>query len=81
MSIFNQAIDLEGGHKVIVTIEKSKCGRGIVVCQERVSPDGKKGSVSCSGSCGGGPTINWSCPDGKNCQLDCTSGSPVGSCY
>jgi hypothetical protein len=50
----------------------------VVVSQIRTI-NGKR-SVSCSGSCDGGPTISWSCPDGTDCSLDCTSGSPVGGC-
>ena len=80
MSIFNQTIDLDDGSKITVKVEKTKCGKGVLICQERLSADGKTRSVQCSGSCGGGPTIYWTCPDGTNCYLDCTSGSPVGSC-
>jgi hypothetical protein len=41
----------------------------------------RQATRSCSGSCDNGPTVYWTCPDTQNCQLDCTSGSPVGSCY
>jgi hypothetical protein len=37
---------------------------------------------TCSGSCSGYPTQNWSCPDGKQCFLNCTTPSSPGlSCF
>jgi hypothetical protein len=79
--MFEQTITMDDGSKVLVKIGKSKCGRGIVISQQ-IHPVGKAPlSMQCSGSCGGGPTISWSCPDGKDCFLDCTGDSAKGSCY
>lgn len=76
--IAEHEVDLGSGGKMTIKIKRSKCGKGVVVSQIRTI-NGKR-SVSCSGSCDGGPTISWSCPDGTDCSLDCTSGSPVGGC-
>ena len=80
MSLFTHTIDQPDGSKLTVKVNKSKCGKGIVVRYEKISAAGKLLDVSCSGSCGGGPTIYWSCPDGTDCNLDCTSGTPVPGC-
>jgi hypothetical protein len=77
--MFKHTFPLADGASITVSAQPTKCGKGVVVCHERVEADGKR-VVNCSGSCGGGPTIYWNCPDGTNCCLDCTSGSPVPSC-
>ena len=66
--IAEHEVDLGGGDKIKVKVQKSKCGKGIVVSHTRTIK-GKR-DVSSSGSCGGGPTIYWSCPDGTDCYLD-----------
>jgi hypothetical protein len=80
--MFEHLIELENGDQVKVVINKSKCGRGVVICRQ-VLPKGRATPLDmhCSGSCGGGPTISWTCPTGQDCSLDCTGTNPVGSCY
>jgi hypothetical protein len=77
--MLDQVVSLDDGSKVNVKVEKSACGRGIVICQQITQADGTILSVQCSGTCNG-QTINWTCPAGKNCRLDCTGSSPRGSC-
>lgn len=35
----------------------------------------------CSGSCGGNSVGSWTCPDSKNCYLNCTTNPPTKGCY
>jgi hypothetical protein len=53
-SLFSHTIDLKDGSKTTIKVDQSTCGKGVVVCHENVSADGKTRSVSCSGTRPGG---------------------------
>lgn len=71
---------LDDGSRVVVKIRKAAKGSGVVVCHQIFIPGQVTALINCSGSCGGGASKSWTCGDRQNCALNCTSGSPVGSC-
>jgi hypothetical protein len=79
--MIEQVLSLEDGLKVRIKVGKSKCGKGTVICHQFLPLDAEPRDMQCSGSCGGGPSISWTCPAGLDCFLDCTGSSPKGSCY
>ena len=61
-------IDIGRGNRVIVRVEKTDCGEGVLVSRTTII-NGKK-RVHCSGHCGEN-WYYWECPDGHTCLLNC----------
>lgn len=72
--------ELTGGGYVSVSLtEKGDC---LNLREEIQLKAGGPTIVNCKVTCGStGKSFSWTCPDGKNCEGDCTNpNSPTGRC-
>jgi hypothetical protein len=75
--MINDLLTLNDGRRVRIKITKTKCVNGYTICHQMIEANGKALDVNCTGACAG-QTISWTCPDGKDCFLDCST--MTGSC-